>query len=71
MSKYTVTIHFFDGDDDLDGEIFDTYKDAQEAALEAISAWDTGCEMLHKSNPGDYNYDEDDVDDVDFDIDEI
>ena len=71
MSKYEVTIHFPDGDDNLDGELFDSYEEAQEAALEAISAWDTGCEILNMSNPGDYPYDEDDVNDVDYDIDEV
>ena len=49
----------------------DTGEDARETARDAISAWDTGCETLHRSNPGDYEYDEDAVADVDYGIDEI
>ena len=71
MSKYAVTIHFPDGDHDLYGERFSSYREAQEAALEAIGAWNTGSEILNMSNPGDYPYDENDMDDVDFDIDEV
>ena len=70
MTKYQVTIHFPDEDMELE-DLFDTEEEAREAALDAISAWDTGCETLHMSNPGDYEYDEDDVDDVDYDIDEV
>ena len=63
MSKYQVTIHFPDGDEELE-DLFDTEEEAREAALDAISSWDTGSEILHMSNPGDYDYDEDAVDDV-------
>lgn len=70
MSKYQVTIHFPGEDMELE-DLYDTEEEAEEAALYAISRWDTGSEILHMSNPGDYEYDEDAVDDVDFDIDEI
>ena len=70
MSKYQVTIHFPDGDYELE-DLFDTEREAEEAACEAIGAWDTGCETLHMYNPGDYSYDEHDVEDVDYDIDEV
>jgi len=70
MTKYEVTIHFPDEDMTLE-DLFDTEEEAREAALYAISCWDSGCETLHMSNPGDYEYDEDDVDDVDYDIDEV
>lgn len=70
MSKYQVTIHFPDGDEELE-DLYDTEEEAREVALYAISCWDTGSEILHMSNPGDYEYDEDDVNDVDYDIDEV
>lgn len=49
----------------LDGdeydEEFDSYEDAEEGALQAISDWHTGTEILEMSNPGDYPYDPDDA----------
>ena len=45
MSKYQVTIHFPDGDEELE-DLYDTEEEAREAALYAISCWDTGSETL-------------------------
>lgn len=70
MTKYSVTIHFPDEDMELD-ELFDTEAEAEEAALQAISDARTGAEILHWSNPGDYDFNEDDYDDVDYDIEEV
>lgn len=55
MAKYKV---FFDGEED--DEIFDTYEDAEEYALQWLSDWNTGGEVFGMSNPGDYPYDPDD-----------
>ena len=70
MSKYKVTIHFPDEDLELE-DLYDTEEEASEAALEAISACETGAETLNWSNPGDYEYNEEDFDDVEYDIDEV
>lgn len=64
MSKYIV---FFDGEED--GEVFDTYEDAEEYALQWLSDWHTGSEILELSNPGDYPYDPND--EPDYEIEEI
>ena len=44
---------------DFDEMTFDTAEDAEDYALEACSAEREGAEILHMSNPGDYEYDED------------
>ncbi len=49
-------------------EIFDTEEEAEEHALYLAGAMRYGAEILHMSNPGDY--DEDDYDDS-FQIEEI
>lgn len=66
MTKYKV---FFDGDEQ--DEIFDTEEDAEEYALYLCSCTREGLENLHMSNPGDYDYDEDDYENPDFEIIEI
>ena len=53
MSKFKV---IFDGEEC--DEIFDTEEDAEEYALYLSSCSREGAEILHMSNPGDYNYDE-------------
>lgn len=63
MAKYKV---LFNGE--LEDEVFDTEKDAEEYALYLCSCTREGAEILHMSNPGDY--DEDDYDD-DYEIVEI
>jgi hypothetical protein len=68
--KYTAIIHFPDEDLELEEE-YDTEEEAEEAAQYAISCCETGAETLHMSNPGDYEYDEDDFDDVEYEIVEI
>lgn len=53
MSKYKV---LFNGE--LEDDIFDTEEDAEEYALYLRSCSDLGAEILHMSNPGDYDYEE-------------
>lgn len=78
MTKYYYIIHFSDGDynsyeeygdDNFEGT-FSSYSDAEDAALYCISCSKEGQEVLHLSNPGDY--DEPDYDeDIDYDIEEL
>lgn len=63
MSKYQVYIN-----DELDDAVFDTEEDAVEHAEYLASCTRYGAEILHMSNPGDY--DADDYDDG-FEIVEI
>ena len=67
MSKYKYVLTFengeiFDsleeyGDDEFQGT-FKSYNDAEEAALYACSCSRCGAEILHMSNPGDYDFDD-------------
>jgi hypothetical protein len=66
MSKFKI---IFDGEEEDD--IFDTEEAAEEYALYLCSCARNGAETLHMSNPGDYDYDEDDWDDPDYEIVEI
>lgn len=63
MSKYKI---LFNGE--YEDEIFDTEEEAEEYALYLCSCAKEGAEILHMSNPGDY--DEDDYED-DYEIVEI
>ena len=63
MSKYRVLFN-----DEYDDEIFDSEEDAEEHALYLSSCAKLGAEILHMSNPGDY--DEDDYE-IDYEIEEI
>lgn len=63
MAKYKV---LFNGE--LEDEVFNTEEDAEEYALYLCSCSREGAEILHMSNPGDY--DEDDYE-TDYEIVEI
>lgn len=63
MPKYQV---LFDGE--LEDYIFDTEEEAEEHALYLASCTREGAEILHMSNPGDY--DEDDYE-ADYEIIEV
>ncbi len=63
MSKYKI---IFDGEEQ--DEVFSTEKDAEEYALYLCSCSQQGAEILHMSNPGDYDYDEDTYEYPDFEI---
>lgn len=47
-------------DGDEEDEVFDTYEEAEAAALEGQSNYAAGGEDLHLSNPGDYSTPDDD-----------
>ena len=66
MSKFKV---IFDGEEC--DEIFDTEEDAEEYALYLSSCSREGAEILHMSNPGDYDYDEETYEDPEYEIIEI
>jgi len=63
MAKYKV---IFDGEEQ--DEVFNTAEDAEEHALYLCSCTREGAEILHMSNPGDYDYDEDDFEDPEYEI---
>lgn len=63
MSKFKI---LFNGE--YEDEVFDTEEEAEEHALYLCSCAREGAEILHMSNPGDY--DADDYDD-DYEIVEI
>lgn len=66
MSKFKV---LFDGE--YEDEIFNTEEAAEEYALYLSSCSREGAEILHMSNPGDYDYNEDDFEYPDFEIVEV
>ncbi|MFR5648781.1 MAG: hypothetical protein ACLUDM_02835 [[Eubacterium] siraeum] len=63
MEKYKI---IFDGEEQ--DEVFDTEEAAEEYALYLCSCTREGAEILHMSNPGDYDYDEDSFEDPDYEI---
>ncbi|MCI6203509.1 MAG: hypothetical protein MR663_06350 [Lachnospiraceae bacterium] len=63
MAKYKVLFN-----DELEDEVFDTEEEAEEHALYLVSCTKLGAEILHMSNPGDY--DEDDYE-ADYEIIEV
>ncbi len=63
MSKYKV---LFDGE--LEDEVFNTEEEAEEYALYLSSCSREGAEILHMSNPGDYDYDEDSYESPEYEI---
>ena len=63
MAKYKVE---FNGE--LEDEVFNSEEDAEEYALYLCSCTRTGAEILHMSNPGDYDYDEDSFEYSEYEI---
>ena len=66
MPKYKVEI-----DGELEDEVFDTEEEAEEYAMYLRSCAETGAEILHMSNPGDYEYDEETYVAPDYEIIEV
>lgn len=66
MIKYKI---IFDGEEE--DEVFDSEEAAEEYALYLGSCCRTGAEILHMSNPGDYDYDEDSFEYPDYEIIEV
>lgn len=58
-------------DDSYDDAIFDSEEEAEEAGLQFCSNSREGAEILNLSNPGDYDYDEDEFEAPDYEIIEI
>ena len=72
MTKYKFILsldgkQIMDSYDD-EGNLYETYEDAVDAALYYISCFHTGGEILELSNPGDYPYDE--TEEPEYDIEE-
>ena len=73
MTKYKYILYFSDGgtfDSSDEGELFDSYDAAVDAALEAIGGYRLGGEILHLSNPGDYDA-PDENENIDYEIEEV
>lgn len=66
MAKYKIIL---EGDEQ--DEVFSTEESAEEYALYLCSCAREGAEILHMSNPGDYDYDEDSFEDLEYEIIEI
>ncbi len=63
MTKYMVK---FDGE--LMDEVFDTERQADSYGLYLQGCERDGAEILHMSNPGDYEYDEDSFEFSDYEV---
>lgn len=80
MAKYKYILTFADGekldsleeygDDNFEGT-FSSYSAAEEDALDAVSCERQGAEILDMSNPGDYDYDEENFESPEYEIVEI
>lgn len=66
MAKYKI---IFDGEEQ--DEVFNTEEAAEDYALYLCSCSRDGAEILHMSNPGDYDYDEDSFEDSEYEIVEV
>lgn len=67
--KYKVVMHYSDGTDEEEDELYDSEEQAEEAGNYSCSCYREGREILNLSNPGDYPLDDDD--DCDFDVIEV
>ena len=66
MAKYKIIFDCEEQD-----EVFSTEEAAEEYALYLCSCTREGAEILHMSNPGDYDYDEDSFEDPEYEIVEL
>ena len=66
LPKYKIIL-----EDEEQDEIFNSQEDAEEYALYLLSCSRLGAEILHMSNPGDYEYDEDEWENPEYEIIEI
>ncbi len=71
MPNYKLLMHYPDGNDCYEDEIFDSEKEAEEYGCYCVSCFRDGSETLNMSNPGDYPYDEDDFEDAEFEVIEV
>lgn len=66
MARYKIIL---DGEEQ--DEVFSTEEEAEDYALYLCSCARTGAEILHMSNPGDYEYDEDEFEEPEYEIIEV
>lgn len=63
MKKYRIYIN-----GELQDEVFDSYDAAEKYALYLVGCLGTGAETFNMSNPGDYPYDENSYEDIEYEI---
>ena len=66
MAKYKIIM-----DDEMQDDVFDTEEEADEYALYLCSCSRTGAEILHMSNPFDYDYDAETFEEPEYEIVEV
>lgn len=66
MAKYRVLMKYSDGTEELDDEVFDTEKEAEDYGCYLIGCCREGADIMNLSNPGDYPLD--DYEDPDFEV---
>ncbi len=62
---------FIDGEEMDSDEVFHTEEEAEAYGLECLGNMRVGAEIFHMSNPGDYDFDENYYDNLDFEIIEV
>lgn len=67
MPKYKIV--WANGEEEDD--VFDTEEEADEYAVYLQGCARQGAEILNMSNPGDYDYDEENFEDLEYTIEEI
>lgn len=55
MIKYQIKYIYPNGNEEIEDELYDTEDEARDAAEYGCSCYMTGGEILHLSNPGDYD----------------
>lgn len=78
MPKYKIQMNYANGKSEIVSEdgsyndkLFDTEEAAEEEAQYLVSCGKEGAEMLHMSNPGDYEYDENSYVEDEYEIIEV
>ena len=69
MGVYKVVIKYPNGTTEEDDEVFESESEATDYGLQQVHNYQTGGEVLHMSNPGDYPLRDDD--EVDFEVIEV
>lgn len=66
---FKVIMKYPDGTRAEDDEVFESESEATEYGLDQLNNYETGVEVLHLSNPGDYPLSNDDT--ADFEVIEV
>ena len=66
---FKVIMKYPDGTREEDDEVFESESEATEYGLNQLNNYETGGEVLHLSNPGDYPLSDDDT--ADFEVIEV